>query len=143
MSSIETTEKTVVPNDLRPASSPQEFFERVARHLAGMKRRAATLTGTCRYRTSDGKTCAAGCQIPDKYYSHHMENTGIRVVVEKYPELKVFFPDIYLACDLQLAHDEPLNWNDGEGGFSGRGWQRLRNIATEYGLTFPEDVIPS
>jgi hypothetical protein len=57
----------------------QRIFNKVAKHLLKQGVKCQTNRGTCRYRGSEGKTCAIGCLIPDSLYDPQIENMGIHV----------------------------------------------------------------
>lgn len=49
--------------------------------------------------------CAVGCLIPDDLYSPKMEGIWVGRLVEEFPELKKFIPNLALARSLQSVHD--------------------------------------
>ncbi len=99
----------------QPTTSNQEFFDLVCKHLLTQKARSYKAASAiepsdsimCRYRGYGGLKCAAGCQIPDKLYRPSMESHGIRqlLLTEQSDDLKAYFPNLILACDLQMVHD--------------------------------------
>lgn len=71
--------------------------------------------GYCLYRGEEGKCCAIGVCIPDKVYKPDMEGYDIEKVVEKFPEVKEYLPEVSLdkLREIQRAHDvlSQVGWN--------------------------------
>jgi hypothetical protein len=115
----------------------QEFYDTPIAHLVKQGTRAFQSTSgwdeRCYYRTSEGLKCAAGVHIPDSLYTSEMEGWAIPNVVEDYPELAPYFPNLELAQDLQELHDSEFSWNDA-GGLSLEGRYRAKQIARAYEL---------
>jgi hypothetical protein len=106
----------------------EEIVLFVAEHLAGQKERAVNMHGDCQYRVEPENMeaaqskCAAGCLIPEKFYSKSMEGHAFPEILQIYPELSEYFkalcPEysleetIQLIKKLQLIHDtvKPENW---------------------------------
>ena len=68
-------------------------------------------TGNCQYRTSDGRKCAIGLDIPDNEYDSHMDD------VWDYDKVLSFLPEnirrlgrVFLA-QVQTLHDNANHWN--------------------------------
>ena len=56
----------------------QEMFDIAAKHLLTQRVRSVDpVTGSCRYRGSQGRMCAIGPMIPDEKYSPDMEGRGV------------------------------------------------------------------
>lgn len=106
----------------------QEMFDRVARHLIKQGRKSVSRSkkyGTmCRYRGPNGTMCGIGCLIPNKQYTHNLENkTADHGAVQYAAGLSCF--QIPLALALQITHDDR----------PAQSWpKRLRGVAAEYGL---------
>lgn len=91
--------------------NPQEIFDTVARHLFTQGKRATDFEQSynrtvCRYRTSDGLKCAAGCLIPDDKYDPKMEGWAINGEKVRTYLPQFVIDNIWLVVDLQRAHDE-------------------------------------
>lgn len=102
-------------------------------HRAGIPDEASTGGFRCLYRAPNGDKCAAGHHIPDSLYHPQMEDSRIWIVLQDFPEVKPYFPNLQLAESLQTFHDEPENWSKA-GGFSEIGKDAARAIARNYGL---------
>lgn len=72
--------------------TPQEVFDKVARHLLTQKRKAMAVMPeaangdakpACAYRGSDGTSCAFGCLIPDSCYDPVLENVVAPLIVSR------------------------------------------------------------
>lgn len=105
----------------------QRLFNKVARHLLKQGVRAANgELMTCQYRTSDGKRCAVGCLISDRYYKPGMEGWDVIGLIDEGFNLpsSIIENGRFLA-DLQDIHDgyDPGVWPD-----------RLREFAIERDL---------
>ncbi len=103
--------------------TPQEIFDKVVNHLRAQG--AKSMNGdACRYRSSDGMMCAAGCLIPDSEYSSEIEDLNVDSVP--------FFENLservlYLLFKLQGLHDR-VDVGDWE--------PQLRRIAHYADLTY-------
>lgn len=99
--------------------------------------------GTCVYHTPSGRKCAVGCLLPDEEYAeHHFDNCAIddpedsapiRNALRRYG-VPVGPKGIPLLTALQKAHD---------GGGLERTTpvaKRLHMVATEFKLTWPEEI---
>jgi hypothetical protein len=110
----------------------QEIFNTVATHLI-LQNVKAVAGNSCKYRTTNGLKCAAGCLIPDSEYKVSFEGSRI-VAIDFFIDLcggkntKTFG----LLQDLQGAHDyiEPNEWK-----------HELRVIANDYGLIIPDCLL--
>ena len=62
---------------------------------------------SCFYLSDDGKKCVIGCFLPD---GHEAQNSffGIKLILEKYPDLKTYLPKLAIAAleELQQIHDD-------------------------------------
>jgi hypothetical protein len=89
----------------------QEVFNYVARHLLTQNKKAAlSLHSTsCRYLTTDGLRCAAGCLIAPSEYKEEFEGNSWPALVR---ELKVPNTHCHLIGILQVTHDNysPKDW---------------------------------
>ena len=54
----------------------QELFDKVSKHLLKQNKKAHQ-NGSCRYRTTEGLSCAVGCLIADKHYHPNCEGVSI------------------------------------------------------------------
>jgi hypothetical protein len=112
----------------------QQVFDTVTAHLIAQGGAAVDDKGLCKYRMTDGRSCAVGCLIPDELYTSDMEESsttepGIRACLEQmYPEGY----DSDLLCALQACHDNLLSKN-------GLGvWAvDMRRLALAYDLIVP------
>lgn len=93
----------------------QAVFDKVTNHLLTQK--DAALEGRkCQYRTRDGKKCAIGVLIEDRFYYSGIEGPGVfnslvLEVVEKSLGLKLTADDLTFLSGLQHIHDaEPAAW---------------------------------
>jgi hypothetical protein len=94
----------------------QQTFDKVVTHLRTQGKPAIRMNGDdeyCAYRTDDGLSCAAGCLIPDAYYSPEFEDKkasalssenlgeapGSALIKAGYGE------HLELILDMQRAHD--------------------------------------
>lgn len=124
----------------------QEAFDKVVAHLKTQKKRSTESLSLkagdkCLYRGPNGLKCAIGCLIPDELYDNNMDyggNSSIQHALEKNPALAKYFSGIplLLLSDLQRAHDAIMNWD--ENGFNETGFERLKIIASDFNLTYPE-----
>lgn len=90
----------------------QEVFDKVARHLLTQNKPCeGNYNGRtiCLYRNDEGLKCAAGCLIPDEFYSEVFEGKRFGAVHDLMYELG-FTPFssevLYLISTLQNLHDE-------------------------------------
>jgi hypothetical protein len=85
----------------------QEMFNFVATHLLTQKCRSKEFeNGTCMYRGPGGLKCAVGALIPDAIYDRAFEGESAVSLIERFPEVKQYIPDVDLAQDLQYIHDD-------------------------------------
>ena len=88
-------------------ATAQEVFDQVATHLLTQNKKSAEALSVgiagCRYRSSDGLKCAAGCLIGDDEYSLDMETRSWRYLIHIN-----LVPDKHsdLICQLQSIHDD-------------------------------------
>lgn len=126
------------------ATTNQEAFDGVCRHLATAKRRAVTSdTQVCMYLTSDGDRCAIGGIIDTDADGYDPELLKlVRGSVEVFSEgkragatdkvrLETNGVSLALLGELQGAHDF-VSWWDDQRGFIG--WGVLDRIASKYDL---------
>lgn len=96
--------------ELRPYLSSQDTFDFVATHIFTQGKRAFENEG-CKYRTSDGLKCAAGCLIPDNLYSPDMDqgkkkDLSIHSIIRKHSSIDLYVAhNAGLIRSLQIAHD--------------------------------------
>lgn len=85
---IQVMHKMTPEKVFTPASSEQEIYEHVARHLLTQGARSGPLPSdrglgykpyedTCQLKNKDGKQCAIGCLIPKKSYYRGLEGKSI------------------------------------------------------------------
>lgn len=105
----------------------QETFDTVLAHLR-KQGGPAYENNKCRYRTSDGKSCAAGCLIPDEDYIPGLEGTTawavpVQVLLSKQGH------DPELVDSLQHVHDlAATQWSNFE--------PDMQMLARRWGLTY-------
>lgn len=94
----------------------QSIFDTVAKHLLTQGEQSYDEVYGCLYRGPEGRTCAIGCLIDDKYYDPDMEGRNIDGL---YDEFFGMFPDGFfqhrkLLAALQEMHDglPPQLWAD-------------------------------
>jgi hypothetical protein len=107
-----------------PQASAQEVFDQVKNHLLKQGGRSVDAE-KCRYRSSNGMKCAAGCLIGDKEYDAAIEYCSWDFLVF----YKFFAPDSHneLISDLQKVHDNVTvpEWEEA-----------LKKVAQKYGLIY-------
>lgn len=131
----------------------QEIFDKVVRHLKKQGQPARVPVEEvgpnvtrCVYRTSDEKSCAVGCLIPDELYSPDIERTNIGTLIEekssedgvseKYKLLDDVLSraglggNLKLLADLQVCHDRRSNWK-----FLENMRESLLDVARRHALT--------
>jgi hypothetical protein len=93
----------------------QQLYDKVVSHLRQQNAKAYDeKTVMCRYRTSDGKSCAVGCLIPDESYSERMENKMLYFLISRngvewnFPTelVEEFKTHQGLLSELQSIHDD-------------------------------------
>lgn len=105
----------------------QETFDTVVNHLRHQGRKARSAAGFCRYRTSDGLMCAAGCLMTDEVYSSEFEGFGIVDESKPTQALRALGYDTSFVHQLQVIHDK----------FRVGMWEgKLALLAEEHGLTY-------
>jgi len=94
-----------------------DFLEDTVKYYSeDTSRRAVTISGSCFYRTDDGRKCAIGRHIPDELYDVSIENKGICSIIgfecisDELKELNLLF-----LMDVQELHDIDGYWISGEG----------------------------
>jgi hypothetical protein len=106
-------------------ATAQQVFDQAVTHLRTQGKRAvihSNIGGSrCRYRTSSGLKCAAGCFIADDEYDPEMEGRSFT---------SVLFPDTInknLICELQTVHDNfpPEDWE-----------QQFERVAKQFNLIY-------
>lgn len=118
--------------------TPQLFYNKTVRHLAKQGRPAMSpVTQTCMYRCLDDDgygevvlSCAIGCHITDELYKPEMEGTRIYGLLNSFPQLNPLIPNVTLAMDLQMVHDNVVNWQDPE-----KMVERLKVVARNHNLS--------
>jgi hypothetical protein len=88
----------------------QDIFDYVVGALLKQGRPAVDLkTGLCHYRMKDGRKCAIGHLIDDRFYSADLEGNGICAPVTDAVELslgrKLSIAEFHVVDRLQQAHD--------------------------------------
>lgn len=99
--------KTVTINNLS-AVSEQELFGFVSYHLLTQNQKAEDKE-SCLYRTEEGLKCAAGCLIPDDWYSSEFEGNTWQALID---DGKMPPHHSIIIRKLQRIHDdyEPEKW---------------------------------
>ncbi len=105
----------------------QEIFDKVATHLF-TQGKPAIEDQTCKYRDSEGNSCAVGCLIPDEMYTPKLDDfnlysklpmdkqgTGIRQHLDNnvipLPDF-INSENLNLLIALQSVHDDGAYWED-------------------------------
>jgi hypothetical protein len=104
----------------------QVFFDTIAAHLLRQREQSKFKnSSTCQYHGPRGLKCAIGVIIPDAMYSEMMEYKSVAGLIEDYPGLGEYIPNLELARELQMTHDntDPVYWRD-----------VLMNVAGRFGL---------
>jgi hypothetical protein len=99
-----------------PKASAQEIFDQVAVHLLTQKEKSMD-GAACKYRSSDGLKCAAGCLIADDEYSEDIEGSdwqgAVDILIEEddSADLEANYHTALIA-GLQRIHDDSskLDW---------------------------------
>lgn len=127
-------------------NSMQQEFDIVVAHLFKQGRPATNKAGFCMYRSGD-LSCAIGCRIPDKDYSHAMEGLGIDRLITSFSgglnslpreisEYKTMFDRLQRVHDVcEVVSGGKFNTDDLT--------RRLDIVAYGLGLEFtvPEEVV--
>lgn len=117
----------------RPMKTKQEIFNQVVNHLRAQGCAAKSDDGYCKYRTSDGLKCAAGCLIDDEHYDIRFENKRVTdpAVNKALQNSGINMQDQsihYLVSELQDIHD----------GIGSANWEfHFANFASENNLVLP------
>ena len=124
----------------------QHYFEVTVRYLRNQNRQAKN-SNLCKYLAEDGNVCAVGLWIPAGHEAQGLSGRVDRLAAN-YPSLRgVAWPDLpdglALAVELQELHDLDgyridAEGSEGCGGLNERGEEKIRRIAREYGLTYPD-----
>lgn len=120
-----------------PPQNDQEAFDRVWQtFIVELQPRAVGTEivddgpPSCVYRTSDGRGCAIGCQLPDKLYWPKHEGKSVWTLLDSAADIREHFKNVNtkLLGALQHAHDSPESANIAY--FKGR----LAQIAEQFEL---------
>lgn len=120
----------------------QEIFDAVVRHFKtqvepSLEYDAHIGLSRCKYRSIDGKKCAAGIFIPDDQYSPTMEGKAFTFVAQRH-SLPAFLVDEKDFVErLQLIHDSTRTGarNEGSTLLATGVAKELRHLAASYGLS--------
>ncbi len=116
--------------------TPQEIFDKVAKHLFTQGCRSAELDedtdSACLYRGPEGRMCAVGVLIPDELYNTDMEYMNAAYLIGNVgsPFPAWMKANENLLHSLQISHDRSHNWLNSEAMR-----ERLRAVATQYALS--------
>jgi hypothetical protein len=110
--------------------TPQEIFDFVRSHIE--KQGPSMEDDICRYRMTDGKSCAVGCLIPDESYSPNMEGSPLFLLVKNFKLPEYVVNNYEILAHLQLAHDDCVNEDD----FYYEWDLKMKRIAYRYGLSY-------
>lgn len=114
----------------------QEIFDKVYLGLKSQDFKPSMLGTSCAYRGKDGLKCAVGHLIPDELYDPTWEESGGTAVYNLPSNVKQFL-GIFNQEDLEFI--DGLQWVHDSCEFSEDDMQtRLKNFASEKGLTVPE-----
>jgi len=105
----------------------QEVINTVAQHLLTQGKKASDHGGSCRYRTTQGLSCAVGCLLTDDEYSPKMEGRMVGDISRSLPTRLRQHHALLVRC--QAIHDE-LAVNEWPGA--------IRKLAEKLGLEVPE-----
>lgn len=135
----------------------QGVFNYVTAHLFKQGRLALSM-GKCRYRGSEGTSCAVGCLIRDEHYSPYLEGVGIasagatraeqlQEAVARSLGVEALSPDMIKLLDwLQGDHDEAGGYiaDDAAPARLRQFWtERFERTARKFNLTFnPSTTAP-
>jgi hypothetical protein len=86
-----------------PEATPQQVFDKVARHLIKQQARSTDEEGFCAYKAPGRMRCAAGCLISSDEYSPKMERNNWASLVKMNIAPK---RHCLLIEKLQKIHDE-------------------------------------
>lgn len=123
-------------------STPQEAYDAVKAHLAGMTSRCYSVKrDSCMYREfkqPGDRRCAIGSLIPDDQYNPTLDESnetslgGYNVSELLRREVIATDLDLQFLSDLQFVHDHPGNWNDF--GLNMQGRDRLFQVSADWNL---------
>lgn len=123
----------------------QQIFDTVLTKLREQGRASMQGTG-CAYRGEGGLKCAVGHLMPDNAYDPAYEGLDAGTLPqEAYAAMNVSYTDIGFLCQLQEAHDYPLQGEaqDHQLGSSARGsgpvawWEaEMEEIAAQHNLIY-------
>lgn len=82
----------------------KEVIRQIYEHMRNQGNFSVNDNGSCKYRTSDGRSCAAGCFIPDSEYSSKLEGLNWNALVALHPQFHG--PHTFLIRQMQMLHDE-------------------------------------
>lgn len=122
----------------------QEAFNIMYAHALSMPRQSGKNTGggSCLYRSvfyGEPNCCLVGKLIPDELYKPEMEERMVKNLISEFIDIQVLFEgvDEVLLWKCQCAHDSFAE-------LTTHSWRihmldQLRAIASEYGLTVPQE----
>jgi hypothetical protein len=110
--------------------SKQVQFNRMVRHLRGMKRPAMESNNLCAYLTADGSKCAVGALIPEGHKGQWL-SAGVTTLLITYPDLKDRI-DEELGHEMQLVHDSHSHWD--KNGLTQNSWNTIEYIRRKHKL---------
>ena len=107
----------------------QVIFDKVSAHLLAQNAKSMAFIDkfqgqACAYRGAEGRTCAAGCLIPEERYASRME--GKTVYQIDFFNIEFKFDQLHLIRGLQEIHDDlsVADWRAG-----------LQQLANRFNLT--------
>lgn len=106
----------------------------------------------CKYRTPEGRKCAAGLLIPDSKYTPYLEGSGVSTNPDVATPINNALRDaglsrdhFALVSDLQRIHDgiaarAVVHYRGDDSAFMERYERGMRDYAERHGLRYPEPV---
>ena len=86
----------------------QQIFSHVALHLHKQGAQALNAQKECAYRDEQGRSCAVGCLIPDKYYTPAIEGPTVRAARPDNPFTQALVSDGLVGEEKLLALRDAL-----------------------------------
>lgn len=119
--------------------TPQEIFDKAARHLLTQGVKCVDSDGICKYRGDEGTACAVGCLIPDELYDQGIEGVSVSYMAcFDNKEQELIFSLLASGVDLsdRLVRNLVSELQDCHDAFFVDEWRdHLRRIACVHGLS--------
>lgn len=122
-------------DNMTPHDTRQYLFDIAWQHM-NAQGAPSRHDGVCRYRSPDGKSCAAAPFIIS--YSEELEGNPWDCVAHYWPERidTAALQESYFVTELQDCHDNAVSFADPDG-YMTRYRHFMRGLAAKYGLTIP------